>query len=207
MTQIDFTRAIPDRFLSRTGAVVMGLIVGTTLLTGMLAYGWLFRRLTEPTQAPACYWPDVADYTPRNDTMPLRGAKERDGFSPDQRRDAPYVDQLKQAETVCTPASCGGEALKTYRSALYWYLSTRLRDTRRLDSRYGDPGLRRARENYDTPADRQIEEALRVRYRAGVFRINDFRPNRDGNREAIAILVLKGGAALRPCRKADSAHN
>jgi hypothetical protein len=37
---------------------------------------------------------------------------------------------------------------------------------------------------------------LRQRYRAKVFRINDFRQDRD----AIAILVLKGGEALRPCR-------
>jgi len=60
-----------------------------------------------------------------------------------------------------------------------------------------------ARQNYDTSADRQIEEGLRARYRAGVFRINDFQPNRTGNREAIAILVLKDAAALRPCRKND----
>lgn len=189
--------------LSRTGAVAMGVIVATTLVTGTLAYGWAFRSLTEPTRAPACYWPDMADYTPVNDTIPLRGARERDGFSPDQRRDAPYVERVRQAATACTPAACGGEALKAYRSALFWYLSTRLQDMRRLDRRYGDFGLRRARETYDTPADREIEDGLRARYRAGVFRINDFKPNRDGNREAIAILVLKGGAALRPCTKAD----
>jgi hypothetical protein len=43
--------------------------------------------------------------------------------------------------------------------------------------------------------------AMSERYRAGIFRINDFRQNRD----AIAILVRKGGAALRPCRRADIA--
>jgi hypothetical protein len=38
-------------------------------------------------------------------------------------------------------------------------------------------------------------------FRAGVFRIKDFTQDQD----AVAIFVLKGGTALRPCRKSDVA--
>jgi len=42
----------------------------------------------------------------------------------------------------------------------------------------------------------RVEQGLRERYAAGVFRINDFR----SHRAAFAMIVLKGGDALRPCR-------
>ena len=45
-------------------------------------------------------------------------------------------------------------------------------------------------------ADLDIEQGLRERYNAGIFRIKDFRQNQD----AIAILMMAGGKALRPCR-------
>ena len=183
----------------------MGVAVGVTLLVGMLAYSWVFRRVTEPSQAPACFGVDMANYVPGRDPLPLRGARERDGFNPYNRGVGHYADELQRAETNCTPTSCRSDALKAYRSALFWYLSTRLQEMRDLDRRYGEAGLRVARQNYDTPTDRQIEEGLRARYRAGVFRINDVQPNRTGNREAIAILVLKDAASLRPCRKTDVA--
>jgi hypothetical protein len=77
----------------------------------------------------------------------------------------------------------------------------RMQHTRQLDREYGQLGLRRAADIYSEPVDARIENGLRERYRAGMFRINDFRQNKD----AIAILVLKGGAALRPCRRADIA--
>jgi hypothetical protein len=201
---IDFSKPLPDRFFSRGRAVLMGTLVGVAVLAGLLAYGWVHRRVTEPVEAPICYGPDRAKtHTAGNDPLPLRGARERDGFQPYQRKDQLYVDRMKTAEAICTPARCNGEALKAYRSAVFWYLATRLQVTQELDERYGDAGLRVAHEIHDTPADREIEAGLRARYQAGVFRINDFRPGRDGNREAIAILVLKNGAALRPCRKGE----
>jgi hypothetical protein len=61
-------------------------------------------------------------------------------------------------------------------------------------------GLIRARETYREPLDIKIEEGLRERYAAGVFRFNDFRQNR----EAVTILVLKGAEALRPCTKSEA---
>jgi hypothetical protein len=64
---------------------------------------------------------------------------------------------------------------------------------------YGDNGLRLARTIYSDALDLQLEKGLRERYQAKAFRINDSRQNRD----AMAILVFKGGAALRSCRKSD----
>ena len=203
MSLANLSGGIPDRYLTRSGALLMGLLVGTTLLGGLLAYGWLANRQTEPGQAPACYGSENANYMPRNEVMPLRGAKERDGSSPDQRLYTHYVDDVRKAAALCTPKACSRKDWEVYRSALFWYMSSRLRDLRRADERYGEAGLARMRETYDTPADREVDEGLRARYRAGIFRINDFRLDRDGNREAVAILVHKDSATLRPCRRSD----
>ncbi len=203
MSLLNSTGGIPHGYFTRTGAVVMGLAVAATLIGTLIAYGWLANRLTEPGHAPACYGSEVANYTPRNEVTPLQGAKERDGTSPDQRLYSHYVQAVQQAAARCTPKECGPKDWEAYRSAIFWYLSARLRDLRRADERYGDNGLRRIRSTYDTPADRDVDDGLRARYRAGIFRINDFRAERDGKREAIAILVHKGSDALRPCRRSD----
>jgi hypothetical protein len=191
----------PASFFSSLRATAIGLSIGATLVVGLLTYNWLAQRLTpDPSTAPACYGLERATYTPPRDaTIPLRGAHARDGTSIDQRRDESY--RVTEAETTCNVTECSTEAAKKYRSAWFWYLSSRLTHTRRLDMDYGQLGLRRAAEIYSEPIDIQLEKGLRERYRAGVFRINDFTQNRD----AIAILVLKGGAALRPCRKVDVA--
>jgi hypothetical protein len=101
------------------------------------------------------------------------------------------------ASRACTPQSCPREAWGQYRSALFWYLEPRLQHTSRLYLGFGEDGVIRAREIYREPLDLKIEEGLRERYAAGFFRFNDFRQQR----EAVTILVLKGGAALRPCTK------
>jgi hypothetical protein len=102
------------------------------------------------------------------------------------------------AAKVCRIGGCDAAAWKAYRSDLFWYLSARLQHLRLLDMKYGDPGIRRAQSIYDSPSDRQIEQDLRDRYRAGVFRLKDLGQNRD----AISILVLAGSRALKPCRRA-----
>jgi hypothetical protein len=73
----------------------------------------------------------------------------------------------------------------------------------RLYLEYGNDGLIRARELYGEPLDMKVEHGLRERYAAGIFRINDFHQNR----EAVAILLLKGADALRPCGKGEARDN
>jgi hypothetical protein len=83
-----------------------------------------------------------------------------------------------------------------------WYLFYRLQQTSQLYRNYGDAGLARARQIYREPIDVRVEQGLRERYAAGVFRINDFR----SHRAAFAMIVLKGGDALRPCRVDEPAE-
>jgi hypothetical protein len=189
----------PTTFFSGTRAVFIGFFLSIPAVFLFLGFGSVAQRLwPEPSSAPACYWQDQA-YVPRKDSIPLRGAPGRGGPSVDQRHDLAYHERLKQAESVCQPGACDAEAREQYRSALFWYLSSRLQHTRRLDMNFGDQGLRRAQEIYSTPADVRFEQGLRERYRAGVSRLNDIKQNRD----AIAILVLKDSASLHPCRKAS----
>jgi hypothetical protein len=73
--------------------------------------------------------------------------------------------------------------------------------TRQLDATYGDAGLRRARELFGNKPDLEIEQGLRARDKAGIFRIKDLQ-----QQDAYSILILAGGAALRPCRRASTAN-
>ena len=172
-----------------TAVVIFGAIAGG---------GWLLQKWRgDPTEAPACYWADQANYTPGNAALTLRGDPKTD------RRNDKHAppETVLEAEAACKVGACTSEGSKTYRSTITSYLSDRLRHTRELDRTYGQAGVRRAAEIYSEPLDERIEKGLRERYRAGVFRIKDFRENAD----AIAMLVFKGGAALRPCSKADRA--
>ena len=179
--------------------------VGLFVIVGVLAagsfwgFGSLKNRLTEPTESPKCYWPDEA-YVPRNETMPLVGAPDRNGVPNNRRRMGQSdIDKALAAEKTCKPGACTTEAYKAYRSAFFWYIEPRLQHIRQLDMAYGDNGLRLARNIYSEPIDLQLERGLRERYYAKVFRINDSRQNRD----AMAILIFNGGAALRSCRRSN----
>jgi hypothetical protein len=86
---------------------------------------------------------------------------------------------------------------------MFWYLSPRLQHTSQLYRSYGDDGLARARMIYRDPLDVKVVDGLRERYTAGVFRLNDFRQNH----AAVAILVLKGSEALRPCGKGEAVED
>ena len=61
------------------------MIAGTLAAGGFWGYGSLVNRLTEPTEAPKCYWPEEA-YVPRNEAMPLVGAPDRNGVPNNRRR-------------------------------------------------------------------------------------------------------------------------
>jgi hypothetical protein len=177
------------------------LFVGAGVVAGGCWFGWGSMRnwATEPTSAPNCYWADEA-YVPQNQTMPLMGTPDRNGVPNNRRRmGTSDIEKVLAAEKVCKPGACTQDAAKAYKSAFFWYIEPRLQHTQQLDMAYGDNGLRLARTIYSDALDLQLEKGLRERYQAKAFRINDSRQNRD----AMAILVFKGGAALRSCRKSD----
>jgi hypothetical protein len=155
----------------------------------------------DPTTAPACYGTERASHTagsrPTPANKPISGddsvSEDRLWWNPRGER---RVQRLAAAGVACTAQSCDRKAWEPYRSALFWYLSERMHRTRDLDATYGDRGLERARVLFGGKADLDIEQGLRDRYRAGVFQIRNLRQNQD----AVAILVLSGGHALRPCR-------
>jgi hypothetical protein len=177
------------------------MFVGAGIVAAGSWFGWGSVRnwATEPTTAPNCYWADEA-YVPQNQTMPLIGTPDRNGVPNNRRRVGNHdIEKIFAAEKVCKPGACTQAAAKEYRSAFFWYIESRLQHIQQLDMLYGDNGLRLARTIYSDAVDLQVEKGLQERYKAKAFRINDSRQNRD----AMAILVFKGGAALRSCRKSD----
>ena len=91
---VDLTRLI---MLAAAFAVAVSVI----LIGAYLAYGWFAQRTNPETQAPICYWADEANYTPRNDSIPLRGAPGANGErSVDQRNDQTSEEKLTEAEVA-----------------------------------------------------------------------------------------------------------
>jgi hypothetical protein len=186
-----------ESWFSPLRGLVMFVVAGVAAAGIWFGYSALVGA--EPTAAPRCYWADQA-YVPQNQTMPLMGAPDRNGVPNNRRRMGnAEIEKVLAAEQVCKPGACTPEAAKDYRSAFFRYFEPRLQHTRELDMAYGDRGLRLARAIYSDALDQQLEQALRERYQAKAFRINNSRQNRD----AMAILILKGGSALRSCRKND----
>jgi len=186
---------LPLHLFTARNAMALGIGIGVTFIVCNEIYHYVSKRVTEPTEAAICYDRTEANYTPKRAVIPPRGDPETDN------RDTHYLAKLKEAERACSVNACSAEGMRTYRGALFWYLSERMRHTRRLDMEYGDTGLARARQIYRSADDVAIEQGLRDRYRAKLFRINDSRQHRD----IISTLVFKGGEALRPCRKSDLA--
>lgn len=201
---VDVIKALPARFFSRPRGFATGLAIGIVMVGGIWTFNGIRESLTpDPAEAPACYGATRhQSYVPKNEPVPLRGAPGSRGERPiDERYDQLYLEQIAAAEKSCNATACSREAFNQYRSAVFWYLSRRMQHTSMFDREHGDRGLRRAREIYSEPADIKFERGLRERYRAKAFRINDFTQDRD----AVAILALKDGSALRPCRKTDIA--
>lgn len=197
MSESIWDRGLPASFFTRGSAMALGGLIGGVAVLIVSGYVWLERYVGEPDQAPACY--GEARPAPPGEAQIVAGnlRNRHAGIDEYTRRDGAYLDRMLEAHKACPAAACAGKAWEDYCSALFWYVSTRLTHMSKLQVIHGESGIRASRQTYDTPADREIERGLRERYRAKVFRLNDF----SQNREAIAILTLKGGEALRPCRQ------
>jgi hypothetical protein len=190
---------LPANFFTRWRAVAAGLGIAGAVLIASEIYLEAKYYVSEPTTAPACYG---REHVAGKQVIPSRDLRDRNGHAIDDRHVSFDADQVALALRVCTPQSCPGKAWKEYKSAIFWYLSSRLQHTSQLYRNYGEDGLTRARMIYREPLDVEVVDGLRERYAAGVFRLNDFRQNH----AAVAILVLKGSAALRPCGKGEAAE-
>lgn len=194
-------QGLPAHFFTRWRAVATGLGIAGAVIIATSVYSTMNYYSSEPKTAPACYGRAL---NPGKEIIPSRDVRDRGGHSVDDRHQSllEITDKLTLAMRVCTAQSCPADAFKAYRSAMFWYLSSRLQHTSNLYRAYGDDGLVRARQIYRDRLDFKVVDGFRERYVAGVFRINDFRQNR----AAVAMLALKGADALRPCTKGEPAE-
>ena len=194
-----FEQGLPAGFFTRWRAVATGLGIAGVVIVCIDISVRVERYTSEPKTAPACYG---RQHVEGKQGIPSRGSRDNSGRSIDDRLPGIDADKVALAIRVCTPQSCPSAAVKAYRSTMSWYLFYRLQQTTQLYRNYGDAGLARARQIYREPLDLRVEEGLRERYAAGVFRLNDFREHR----AAFAMIVFKGGDALRPCRVDEPAE-
>jgi len=195
-----FEEGLPASFFTRWRAVATGLAIAGVAIAGFDVFALVTKHVSEPKKAPACYG---RQHVAGRQGIPPRGERDAQGHSVDDRLSGIDTDRITLALRICTTQSCPSGALKDYRSAMSWYLFYRLQHTSQLYRSYGDAGLARAREIYREPIDVLVEQGMRERYAAGVFRVNDFLDRRT----AIAIIVFGGGDALRPCTAADPDTN
>ena len=191
-----FEAGLPASFFTRWGAVAAGLVVAGITIAGFDMFARVNKHISEPKAAPVCYGrPHVAG----KQGIPSRGERDAQGQSVDDRHIGINADKITLAMRVCTTQSCPRDAAREYRSAIFWYLFYRQQHTSQLYRSYGDAGLARARQIYRDPIDVRVEQGLRERYAAGVFRVNDF----TDQRTAVAMIALERGEALRPCTAGD----
>ena len=88
-------------------------------------------------------------------------------------------DKITLALRVSKTLSCPRDALKEYRSAMFWYLSSRLQHTSNLYRDYGDLGLMSPREIFRDLIDARVEQGLREPG-TEICGLNDFRQNHSG---------------------------
>jgi|EndMetStandDraft_2_1072991.scaffolds.fasta_scaffold95614_2 hypothetical protein len=196
-----FAGGFSDGALTPTRALATGLFIAGVVIIGLWTYGsirhWL---MPEPHVAPACYGAEGTNHTAGRAPAPYNPA-DRDHALWWGEHSRHNIERVNTAELACTAKSCDRKAWAQYRSDMFWYLADRMQRTRQLDATYGDAGLRRARELFGNKADIEIEQGLRARYKAGIFRIKDLKEQQD----AYSILIFAGDAALRPCRRASTA--
>lgn len=194
-----FEQGLPAGFFTRWRAVATGLAIAGVAIVCFDVYTRVNKFISEPKAAPACYG---RQHVAGKQIIPPPGSRVNDGRSIDDRLSGIDTDKIALALRVCAPQSCPGSALREYRSTMSWYLFYRLQQTSQLYRSYGDAGLVRARRIYGEPIDALIEQGLRDRYAAGVFRVNDFHDHR----AALATILFKGGDALRPCWAGEPAE-
>lgn len=190
---------LPVGFFTRWRAVAAGLAIAGVIIICFDLYARMNKYISEPKAAPACYG---RQHVAGKQVIPPLGTRDSHGHSIDDRLPGIDTDRIALALRVCTPQSCAGPASKEYRSTMSWYLFYRLQQTSQLYRSYGDAGLARARRVYGEPIDARVEQGLRDRYAAGVFRVNDFHDHR----AALTTILFKGGDALRPCRAGEPAE-
>lgn len=189
-------QGLPSSFFTRWSAVAAGLLIGILVIVAFHIHAKAKYYITEPKMAPACYG---RDHVAGTLSIPGRGLRDKNGRPFEDRLASFNADDIAAAMHVCSPQFCPRKAWNIYHSAMFWYLSSRLQHTSHLYRAYGEDGLARARQIYREPIDIKAEQGLRERYAAGVFRLSDFRQKK----AAVAIIVLAGGDALRPCRKGE----
>jgi hypothetical protein len=153
---------------------------------------YVTKLFAAPPPVPLCLQPYSGYVQTGIKSLPPAGTAETDA------RDMSLVWGVRDAARICTTESCDTGAVANYRQALHRYFESRVRHTHRLDIQYGAPGFARAQRLYQTADDLEIEQGLRERQRAKVYRINA-----DSFAEQpIRVLLFRGADALRACRRA-----
>jgi len=191
---ISVGQGFPHHGLSRGNMYLIGFVI--VVLVGFVGdvRNDVTKLFAAPPPVPQCLPRYGGYYPPGIKSLPPAGSPETDA------RDVSLVWGVKDAARVCTAENCDTAALANYREALHRYFAARAAHTYRLDRQYGDPGLARARRLYQTADDLEVEQGLRERHRAKVFRINA-----DSFAEQpLRMLLFRGADALRACRTGDA---
>ncbi len=106
-----------------------------------------------------------------------------------------YQSAVKDAAAGCTTESCEPNDRRKYRSAIFFYISTRENITRNLYRERGDSGLAYAEEIFNTSGDMDVIDHLQAMVRNGKFDLGTL-----GKAKAsAALLALKPESAYLPC--------
>ena len=171
------------------GGPIAVMLIGTMLssITGGLA-----SLLPADESAPACHLSNRDPIGPPRKDFNFNDS--RIGEMEAARSKA--VEKFQTAAESCRPGACSSAARQEFRKAARIYIDARARAQEMMLSWYGDDGLRPATITYSENVDDLIVTAIRDRYAAGLFDLDNLR----GIEAATRMLLFRPIAEFTPCR-------
>lgn len=185
---------IPERLFTRTNAIASALAFCALVIFA----GGIYQRLAFALgPVPSCFGADEpltkrpgATLAKATDVI-FAASGGRVSFSNS------YAEAALAAQKLCPPSACGAAASEAYRSKMFWYLDDRFQKTRAMQNLAGKVGLAEAIAHFSRSIDRELEQGLRDRYKAGL--IDLLRQGWAQHGEALPMLMFRGAQQLKAC--------
>lgn len=192
MSVIDKAAEVANKLpKNATSAKLLGLAIATVVALAWWVIGSTAKAF-QPFVIPSCYWEGYGRAYDPGKENPEKLFKR----PIDQARINWDVPEMKKAMELCKPEACSGEAFKEYKSAVFSYVSGRMRQMHQADMRAGERGMLFVLRKYQTNDHDAIVEGLRARVQSGVYKLTGDIQNED----AIRMLVYNPVETFRPCR-------
>jgi hypothetical protein len=181
-----------------TPATLLLGIIAVSIVAGYVQSGisWTSQKLAGPVEVSKCFgkpgvnsdkvWPLYNEENQNAHGRIMIAASEGSRT------------RAEEAAEGCKPDTCSGSELNSYNELVSGYLHDRTRNLWSLQYFYGQPGLERAVEFYNTFADRRLEKSIVAMNARGKLKLTSVGNERESV-VAVDILSKWGHEFVVPC--------